>query len=281
MKRILLPMLVFVTLIILVVCQTKLSVSDLSPSASAFVSDSSPQMEKVTLRVLAAASLTESLKEIADNYKRENPSIDFELNFAGTQALVSQIEQGVDADVFLSANMKYMTEMKDKGYVEDYSMFVANELVIVYYYKAKLSGLEDLVKTGVTLAIADESVPVGQYTLQMLHKIESSGNFPKGYKDNFMGNVRSKEMDVKSVEQKVQLGEVDAGIVYKSDAAAADQRKVKTINIPKKYNVIAEYPVAVLRGSAHKDASKAFVDYLLSNAGMAVMEKYGFQAALK
>lgn len=233
---------------------------------------------KAALRVMAAASLTEPLNEIAHEYEIQNPDVQLELNFANTQALVSQIEQGVGADVFLSANKKYMDEMQHKGYVGDYAMFVTNKLVAAVYREADISSLEDLAKPGIKLAVTDETAPIGEYTMEMLGKIEASGKFSAGYKGKFLANVRSREMDVKALVSKIQLGEVDAGIVYGTDVASGSQ-SIKTVEIPPEYNCVAQVPVAVLNGSGQQEEAEAFVAYLLSDAGITIMEKYGFNAA--
>ncbi len=101
-----------------------------------------------------------------------------------------------------------------------------------------------------------------------------NGQFGSDFKDKVLANVVSNEDNVKQVVSKVQLGEADAGIVYTSDAVAAPD--LKTIEIPAELNVIAKYPIAALTKSANPDLAKAFIDYVLSPEGQAVLQKWGF-----
>jgi molybdate transport system substrate-binding protein len=148
-----------------------------------------------------------------------------------------------------------------------------------------ITGLKDLARPGVKLSLADPSVPVGKYTLEALDRLSADPAYGAGFKQAVLSNVVSRENNVRQVLARVQLGEVDAGIVYVTDARAANASApgsvppIKTLSIPEKYNVAATYYIASVKGAAHAEAGKAFVAYALSTEGQAVMEKYGFSRA--
>ena len=232
--------------------------------------------EPVTLNVFAAASLTDAFTEIGKNFEAANPGVTVSFNFAGSQALRTQIEEGAPADVFASANKTEMDNLITGTLVaQDASkVFLNNKLVIILPSdnSAAMEKLEDLAKPGIKLIIAAEEVPVGKYARQVLDLM--NGSFGSDFKDKVLANVVSNEDNVKQVVAKVQLGEGDAGIVYTSDAVAAPD--LKTIEIPAELNVIAKYPVAPLTKSAHAELATAFVNYVLSPDGQAVLQKWGF-----
>jgi len=237
--------------------------------------------ENASLTVMAAASLTEPFTALADQYQELHPGVKIVLNFAGSQALANQIVQGAPADVFASANLKYMQQMLDQGFVEpDGSRtFAYNELVVVVpkTNPAHLSTLADLAGTDLKIVLAAEEVPVGSYTRQFLDLADAQ--LGADYRARFMKNVVSYEDNVKSVLTKVSLGEADAGVVYGSDAASAADT-VLTIAIPVELNVRAEYPLAVLKDSANPRVAAAFVDYILSPNGQTLLARYGFTPAI-
>jgi molybdate transport system substrate-binding protein len=232
-----------------------------------------------TLTVFAAASLTDSFKEIGQAFEAAHPGVTVTLNFAGSQTLRTQIEQGAQADVFASANTKEMNTLVSESFVDQSAptMFLTNKLVVILPAKnpAGLQALKDLAKPGVKLVLAAEDVPVGNYARQALDLMDKK--FGNGYKTNVLANVVSNEEDVKQVVAKIQLGEADAGIVYTSDAVAAPD--LKSIEIPVELNVLAKYPIAALTKSANADLASDFIAYVLSAEGQAVFEKWGFTPA--
>jgi molybdate transport system substrate-binding protein len=237
--------------------------------------------ENGTIMVMAAASLTEPFTALADRYQELHPGLKIVLNFAGSQALANQIVQGAPGDIFASANLKYMQQMQDQGFVAPDSsrIFAYNELVVVIPKSnpANLSTLADLAGTALKIVLAAEEVPVGSYTRQFLSLADAQ--LRADYRARFMKNVVSNEDNVKSVLTKVSLGEADAGIVYSSDAVGA-AGSVLTITIPSELNVRAEYPLAVLKESANPRAAADFVDYILSSDGQAVLAQFGFTSAI-
>jgi molybdate transport system substrate-binding protein len=236
-------------------------------------------LEPKTLNVFAAASLTDALNEIGKNFEVANPGVTVTFNFAGSQALRTQIEQGAPADVFASANKTEMDALISGSYIAQDApqIFLNNKLVVILPVDnpAGLAKLEDLAKPGIKLVLAAEEVPVGKYARQALDTM--NGQFGSDFKAKVLANVVSNEDNVKQVVAKVQLGEADAGIVYTSDAVAAPD--LKTIEIPADLNVIVKYPIAPLSRSANADLAKAFIEYVLSTEGQAVLQKWGFAPA--
>ena len=232
--------------------------------------------EPVTLNVFAAASLTDAFTELGKNFEAANPGVTVTFNFAGSQALRTQIEEGAPADVFASANKTEMDNLiTDTLVAQDApQVFLNNKLVVILPADntANLAKLEDLANLGIKLVLAAEEVPVGKYARQALDAMH--GQFGADFKDKVLANVVSNEDNVKQVVAKIQLGEADAGIVYTSDAVAAPE--LKTIEIPAELNIIAKYPMAPLSKSANAEVATAFINYVLSADGQAVLQKWGF-----
>ena len=232
--------------------------------------------EPITLNIFAAASLTDAFTEIGKAFEAANPNTTLTFNFAGSQALRTQIQEGAPADVFASANNKEMTALIETSFVtaESSQVFLSNKLVVILPANnpAGIDSLEDLASAGIKIVFAAEEVPVGKYTREALDKMNAS--FGSDFKDKVLANVVSNEDNVKQVVAKIQLGEADAGIVYTSDAVAAPE--LQTIEIPTDLNVIAKYPIAPLAESANAELAQAFVDYVLSDEGQAILQKWGF-----
>jgi molybdate transport system substrate-binding protein len=232
--------------------------------------------EPRTLTVFAAASLTNAFGEIGKTFETANPGVTVKFNFGGSQTLRTQIEQGAQADVFASANTKEMDALVTGKFVaaDASKIFLTNQLVIIMPAKnpAGLITLADLAKQGLKLVLAAKEVPVGNYALQVLDKLDTT--LGVGYKDNVLKNVVSYESDVKQVVAKIQLGEADAGIVYTSDTVAAPD--LQKIEIPAENNVMAKYPLAALSQAKSPELAQAFIAYVLSADGQAILLKWGF-----
>ncbi len=235
----------------------------------------SPSAQKpTTLTVFAAASLTDAFNEIGKAFEAAHPNVTVKFNFAGSQTLRTQIEQGASVDVFASADMSNMSTLNSEKLVNTSQVFTKNQLVLILppNNPANITSLQDLSKPGLKLVLAANVVPVGKYALQSLDQMNTA--FGSDFKTKVLANVVSNEQDVKEVVAKVDLGEADAGIVYVSDAIAAP--KLKSISIPENLNVIAQYPIATLTNSANKGIANAFIMYVLSPDGQATLKKWGF-----
>lgn len=232
-----------------------------------------------TLTVFAAASLADAFAEIGQAFEAAHPDVTVRFNFAGSQNLRSQLEQGAAADVFASANQKEMDAAIAQSLVEpaDARPFVTNELVVILPgdNPAGIDALEDLARPGIKLVLAAEEVPVGLYSRTALGNLQT--RYGADFKARVLANLVSSEDNVRQVLAKVQLGEADAGIVYASDAQASQD--VVTMEIPAEFNVIAEYPIAVLKLAPDPELARAFVDLVLSPDGQAALARWGFHPA--
>jgi molybdate transport system substrate-binding protein len=232
------------------------------------------------LTVFAASSLSDAFEAIDQELEAATPNLSITYNFGGSQALVTQLEEGAQADVFASANTVQMDAAIEADLVTGEPVpFVHNRLAIVTPAgnPAGIESAADLGKEGILLVLAQSEVPVGRYARESVCLMATDpATFGPGFVERVAANVVSEEEDVRHVLAKVALGEADAGIVYVSDAAAAGDQ-VHVVDIPDEVNVIATYPVAVLT-AGDQALGSAFVAYLLSDEGQALLERYGFQS---
>jgi molybdate transport system substrate-binding protein len=235
-----------------------------------------------TLNVYAAASLTEAFQELARSLEQAHPGLTVRLNFAGSQQLALQIEQGAPADVFASADQRWMDYVIEKSQVAgEPAVFARNRLVAIVprTNPARIGRLADLARRGTKIVLAAEAVPVGKYSREALGKLAGAEGYPKDYDRLVLANVVSQEENVKSVVAKVQLGEADAGIVYRSDVTPSVARYVRVFEIPDPYNSIASYPIAVLKSAGNTEAAHQFVALVTSPQGQAVLQRHGLLPA--
>ena len=238
---------------------------------------SSPPRE---ITVFAAASLTDAFQELAALMEEDSTRVRY--NFAGSQQLAVQLEQGARADVFASADQQWMDYVLERRLTAGLPKVFAHNRLVAIVPRSNPGGileLEDLARRGLKLVVGAETVPVGKYTREMLHRLERLAGFPPAYGDSVLANVVSQEENVKSVVAKVQLGEADAGIVYRSDVTPRVAPSLTVLDIPEDANVVASYPAAVLRTSAHSAAAQAFVALLLSPDGRRVLWRHGLTPA--
>jgi molybdate transport system substrate-binding protein len=230
----------------------------------------------VELRVFAAASLTEAFGEIASAFEKVHPGDTVELNFAGSQILRTQIEQGARAEVFASADLEHAEALARSGLIGPLAVFARNVVVVVVPGDGRtVHGLGDLGRPGVKVMVAGSSVPLGRYTNAVIGRLGTSGLYGDGYADRVRANVVSEETNARAVLSKVVLGEADAGFVYRTDAVTA-RDKVRTIDIPAGSNVVAEYALGVLRHARSAEKGRAFAAFVRGTEGQAVLRKYGF-----
>jgi molybdate transport system substrate-binding protein len=233
-----------------------------------------------TLTVFAAASLTDAFKEIGAKFETENPGVRVNLNFAGSQILRMQLEQGARADIFASADHKNMDALATESLIitNSYKDFAANRLIVILPPEnpGKLENLDDLAKANLKLILADPSVPAGNYARQVLTKMSEDPVYGENFASAVLANLVSNETDVRQVVTKVELGEADAGIVYLSDVVAV--KGLGTLTIPERFNIIAQYPIAILSTSSNPNLAEEFIAYVISPAGQAILEKWGFTA---
>ena len=230
-----------------------------------------------TLTVFAASSLTEAFTEIGQKFEVEYPALHVEFNFGGSQILETQLEQGASADVFASAD-GLAAGLKAGLLLDEGRYFAQNRLVVIVpkANDAGISALQDLARPGLKIVLADEDVPVGKYARQFLERASADPGFGASYGDDVLANVVSEESNVKQVAAKVQLGEADAGIVYRTDVTPDLAGDVTTIDIPDELNVIADYPIAQTAEAQTNEAAYVFIQHVLGKEGQDIMEAHGF-----
>lgn len=222
--------------------------------------------ESGTVTVFAASSLTDVFGEIAEGFEAANPGTTVELNVAASSALAAQINEGAPADVFAAASPATMKTVSDAGNVDgEPVVFVRNQLVIAVEKgnPRGITGLADLTAPGVSVALCAEQVPCGAAAKTAIASADLT-IIPVSYEEN-----------VRAALSKVSLGEVDAALVYRTDAAAADT--VDAVEFPESANAMNDYPIAVLNGAPNAAGARAFVAYVRSAAGAAILSTYGFQ----
>lgn len=225
------------------------------------------------LVVFAASSLTDVFNDLEQSFEAANAGVDVSLSYGGSQVLKLQISEGAPGDVFAAADEVHMGQLVSAGLVEPSQTFAHNELVIVVPpdNPAHISELADL-PHATRLVIGAASVPVGSYTRELL--AIASTQYGASFEKDVLSRVVSEESNVRLVRAKVELGEADAAVVYRTDAAAST--KVKQVALPPALNVRASYPIAVLRKAAQPELARRWVSYVLSPVGKAALEKRGF-----
>lgn len=241
-----------------------------------------PAPPATRLRVFAAASLSDAFTEIAGRFGGAHPGLRVELNFAGSQQLASQIEQGAAADVFAAADERWMEHVARHARLAGEPVICARNRLVVIVPRSNPAGvrrLQDLAKPGLKLVLGAGAVPVGRYGRESLARLSRDPAFGGRFAERVLANVVSEEENVKSVAGKVRLGEVDAGIVYRSDVTPAVSRFVRVFEIPDAANVVAAYPIVALQGP-RETAARRFIEFVLGAEGQAMLRRHGFLPAV-
>jgi molybdate transport system substrate-binding protein len=223
-----------------------------------------PAGDPTQLRVLAAASLTESFTALEKTYEKAHPDVDVTLSFDSSAILVEQLSQGLDADVLATADEKSMDRAASTGVVTGRPRaFATNTLVIVTPRgnPARITGLDDLEHA--TFAVCVPAAPCGDATERLFAL------------DHFTGRAATEEENVKGVLTKVASGEVDAGLVYVSDAASAGD-EVEVVPAANASEVVNVDPIAVVKGSGNADAARGWIALVTGTQGQKVLAQHGF-----
>jgi molybdate transport system substrate-binding protein len=231
---------------------------------------------KEELIVFAASSLRDAFEGLAASFENLHPEAQVRLNLAGSQELRIQLEQGARADVFASADTRHMAALQKQALVEKPALFARNEPVIVVPHgnPASIHAFIDLPKTR-RLVVGAPEVPIGRYTDEIF--AAAARKYGGDLRARLQASIVSRELNVRQVLAKVTLGEADAGIVYRTDARAAGD-KVEVVAIPPELNVIAEYPMAVVKGAPAVKLARAWVELVLSPEGQRRLVSAGFVA---
>jgi molybdate transport system substrate-binding protein len=243
------------TLIVLAGCGAETAASSGSGTPSALSGE---------VNVFAAASLTGTFTQLGKDFEAAHPGVKVNLNFDGSSALAQQINKGAPADVFASAAPKNMDDVRDKGTP---TTFVKNtlEIAVPKGNPGGITGLKDFADQDKKIALCAAEVPCGAAAAKVF---KAAGITPQ---------PDTLEKDVKAALTKVGLDEVDAALVYKTDVRSA-QDKLEGIQFPEASQAVNEYPIATLTNGPNPDGAKAFVDYVLSAKGKAVLTAAGFDA---
>lgn len=221
-----------------------------------------------SVTVFAASSLTEPFGDLRAVLTTSAPGLAVTYSFAGSGALVAQVRQGAPSDVIATADTASMKRLTDAGLVETAATFARNKLeILVERGNPKaITGLGDLSRTDIKVVLGDESVPAGRYAAQALR---TAGVTVKPV---------SKEANAKAAVAKVTGGEADATVVYVSDVMAAGSTG-QGVEIPDAQNVVAEYPIAVVKATANRAAAAAFVEAVVHGPGPDALRAHGFLPA--
>ncbi len=231
------------------------------------------------ITVFAAASLSSAFTEIGVRFKEEHPGIKVVFSFAGTPTLRFQLEQGARADVFASANVEQMEIAEQKGVVAgNASVFARSTLVIITpaANPAMIESPLDLRRDGNKIILANEQVPVGFYTRQILTAMSDETAYGPDFSAAVLANVISLESNVKQVAAKVALGEADAGVVYFTDVTPDLATDLNVIAVPERFNLVVSYPIALVAEGKNESGARAFIDFVLSATGQLILKSYGF-----
>jgi molybdate transport system substrate-binding protein len=220
------------------------------------------------ITVFAAASLAESFTAVGEAFTEANPDAKATFSFDASSALVQQITQGAPADVFASADTANMDKLTQAGLNGTQPEVFATNLLTIIVAPGNpkgITGAADLESSDIKTVICAAEVPCGRYAAQIF---DTAG---------VTVTPVSLEQNVRGVVTKVTAGEADAGIVYVTDVTAAGDA-ADMVEIPEDRNVVAEYPIASVKASKHQEVDQAFIDFLLSDDGQAIMAEYGFGA---
>lgn len=248
----------------------------LAAAAALTLTACSSKPKEVELHIFAAASMTETMDQIIENYKSEVPNVTIIPTYDSSGTLLTQIQEGADCDLFISAAQTQMNTLYEEGgLLADTRLDLLENKVALSVPDGNPKGIESfdqlakLLKSGdVMLAMGNSDVPVGQYTQKIFAFY--------GLDENAMATagVLTYGSNVKEVTTQVSEGTVDCGIIYGTDAFSAGLTVVDTAAEEMCGQVI--YPAAVLSGSGHPDEARAFMDYVRSPAGAAVLKSVGF-----
>ncbi len=221
-----------------------------------------------TITVFAAASLTDVFEELGAAFEEANPDATVEFSFGPSSGLVTQITEGAPADVIATAATSNMEDLVEADALDgDPTTFATNylELAVPPGNPGEVTGLDDLANPDLVVGLCAEEVPCGKFAREMLanNDVEPS--------------IDTNEEDVRALLTKVEAGEVDVGVVYRTDVQAAGDA-VEGIEIPDDENVVATYPIATTAEAANAEGAQAFIDFVLSDEGQAALAAAGFEA---
>lgn len=227
------------------------------------------------LTVFAASSLTESFEALARDFETSHPGVDVQVTFSGSQVLRLQLEHGAQADVFASAHRAHLQSLVDVGVIDFHQPFARNGLAVIVPLDGSITRFDQLDEAE-RIVVGGPEVPIGRYTATLLANASHALGPPFG--ERVRRRIVSEEPNVRLVRAKVELGEADAAVVYRSDAASSSSR-IRTVEVPDALDVKGTYWVGTVAGSPRHDLAAAFAHYLESAPAQAILGRHGFDAA--
>lgn len=237
-------------------------------SACGSADDGSDDEQQQRLTVFAAASLTDSFTDLAEQFEEDHPGVDVQLSLAGSSSLVTQLQEGADADVLATADERTMEQAAESGLLEGDPQTLATNTLTIAVPAGNPGGVdswEDLASSELDTVICEQRVPCGAATVEL---------------EDITGvrvAVVSEESSVTDVLGKVTSGQADVGVVYRTDVTSAGDQ-VEEIEIPDAVQAINRYPISVLADSQHQELAQEFSDFVRSDTGRQRLEQEGFGA---
>lgn len=236
--------------------------------------DAEPSARR-TLHVFAASSLAEAFRDMEGPFEQRHRDLDVVLSFAGSQVLGLQVLQGAPAGAFASADIGLLDSLARVQVVSGVRAFAGNELAVVVPNgnPAGVASFADLPRAR-RIVLATAATPAGTYARQALERADAA--FGAGFRDAVMSRVVSQEHNVRLVRAKVQAGEADAAVVYRTDGIAAG---LPTVPVPSALNVRPQYAVGVVTGAPDPEAGERWVAFVRSAEGRRILAERGFLTA--
>lgn len=234
--------------------------------------------------VFAASSLTNALGKMWQAFLTQsgNEGKLVTANYGSSSQLRTQLQEGAMADVFASADLAQMEQAIRAGLTDGAATIFARNRLVAIVPKGnpgKVFALADLARPGLKFVTTPANVPIGAYTRTALTNLASNPAYGAGFDTRVLANIVSEEANVRQVVVKVQLGEADAGICYATDVTDVPPGDITTIDIPDSFNVVVDYPVAVLKSARAPTLARRLVAFIVSPAGRAILEAAKFQPA--
>lgn len=225
------------------------------------------------LSIFAASSLTEAFQKLEQSFESAHPDVDVRLTFSGSQVLRVQLEQGARADVFASANQQHMDALILERAIAAQQPLAENDLVIIVPLRGSeyIQTFTDLTKAK-RIVLGTENVPIGIYARQVVRR--AGNELGPEFAQSIERHTVSIESNVRLVRAKIELGEADAAIVYRTDAASS--KKLRVVQIPPKWNVRATYPIGLVANAPNEKAARVFLKFTRTEQTARILKEAGF-----
>ncbi len=235
---------------------------------------SNPQHLERELIIFAASSLREVFTELSHSLMAQHPEARVAFNFAGTGELRTQLEHSTNVDVFAGADREHTEALVRAGICQGLVVFARNEpcVIVSLARRSPLANFSEL-PDAERIVVGASEAPIGRYTDEIVER--ANQRLGHEFRSRVLAKIVSRELNVKQVLAKVSLGEADAGVVYRTDALLAQDR-VRILNIPAEFNVLAEYTLATLTKPKNPKLAWEWVALIRSPAGQSSLARFGF-----